>query len=312
MCGIRKNLFNAKCSIILFLILSQGVCFAAEQATITVVFSSDIEPYRQSYEGFKAFFDEKKMALRAFEHDLDKEDAGVIYSSIKKEKPDLIFTIGTKALQSAKEKITDTPIVFSMVLNPGAMSGPNVAGVSLDIPPEIKLKHIRRILPRKKNIGLIYSPQSELLYEDILNACTELKYHLVSKKISSKTEFPGVLEDISPQVDCFMMTPDTDIYYPKLVEYLLRASLKDKIPVIGLSSNYVKAGALIAFDCDYGDIGNQAGELALEILSGGKQVNSCCVSPRKVKFSLNLMTAERLGVKIPPDIIKQASEVFGK
>jgi putative ABC transport system substrate-binding protein len=312
MSGIRKNLFIAKCGIIFFLILSKGICFAVEQATISVVFSSDIEPYRQSYEGFKTFFDEKKVVLSVFEHNLEKENAEAVHSQIKKERPNIVFVLGTKALQLAKEKINDTPIVFSMVLNPGTITDSNIYGVSLDIPPEIKLKNIKRIIPGKKNVGIIYSPQSDIIYQDILHACTDLEFQLVSKKINSRKEFPDVLEGVSRQIDCFLMTPDTDIYFPKVAEHLLETSVKNKFPVIGLSSTYVRAGALIAFDCDYEDLGRQAGELALGILSGEKQVNTQFVKPRKAKLSLNLLTAKRLDIKIPPEIINQASEVVGK
>jgi putative ABC transport system substrate-binding protein len=312
MCNIRKKLFNSASVIILAPLLLQGICPAAQTASVSVVFSSVIEPYRLSYDGFKEFFDEKKFNLRVYKHNLETDNAERIYSAVKSEKPDLIFAIGTKALQSASENITDTPVVFAMVLNPRKINASNISGVSLDIPAEIKLKNLKKIVPEKKSIGLIYSPQSEPLYKDIQQTCEELEYRLISKKIDSKTEFSGVLGTISSQIDCFLMTPDTDIYYPKLVEYLLRESLKENIPVIGLSSNYAKAGALIAFDCDYLDIGKQAGEIAFRIVSGQKQAQSKCISPRKIKYSLNLTTAEMLGIEISPEIIKQASEVFGK
>lgn len=309
---IRKNLFIIKSGIVLFLTLSQSMSFAVQKATVSVIFSSDAEPYRQSYDGFKSFFDENKVALQVFEHNLEKENSQAIYSGTKTEKPDLIFAVGTRALESALENKTDIPVVFSMVLNPGTIAEPNVCGVSLDISAEVKLKQFKTIFPEKKNIGLIYSPQSELIYENIVKTCKNLGFNLVSKKISSKTEFSEVLESISSKIDCFLMTPDTDIYYPKLVEYLLRESLKNNFSVIGLSSTYVKAGALVAFDCDYKDIGNQAGELALKILEDEKPTNIRCVGPRKTKLSLNLMTAKLLGMKIPPEILTQANEVFGK
>ena len=312
MSGIRKILFIAKCGFVFFLIFSNGLCFASERVTVPVIFSSDIEPYQQSLRGFEEFFDEKKVALRVSKYNLEKENAEAVYSQIKEERPDIVFVLGTKALQLAKEKINDTPIVFSMVLNPGTITDSNIYGVSLDIPPEIKLKNIKRIFPDKKIIGMIYSPQSDILYQDILHACTDLEFKLVSKRIDSKKEFPDVLEDISGQIDWFLMVPDTDIYLPKLTEHLLQTSVKNKFPVIGLSSAYVRAGALISFDCDYEDLGRQTGELALGILSGGKQVNTQFVKPRKVKFSLNLLTAKILGIKIPPEIINQASELVGK
>jgi len=310
--SIRKILFIAKCGFILFLIFSNGLCFAAERATVSVIFSSNIEPYQQSLKGFEEFFDEKKVALRISKYNLEKEKAEEVYSQIKEERPDIVLTMGTKASKLTKEKIKNTPVVFSMVLNPKAITDSNIAGVSLDISPEIKLKNLRKILPDTKSIGLIYSPQSDLLYKEISQACTDLGIQLVSKRINSKKEFSDALEDISWQIDWFLMIPDTDIYFPKLVEHLLQASLKNEFPVVGLSSTYVRAGALISFDCDYEDLGRQTAELASGILAGERQVDTRLVRPRKVKLSLNLLAAEILGIKIPPEIIKQASEVYGK
>jgi len=64
------------------------------------------------------------------------------------------------------------------------------------------------------------------------------------------------------------MVADTKIYFPKSIEHLLREGLSRKIPVIGLSSSYTKAGSLISFDCDYEDLGRQTAEFALRILAG--------------------------------------------
>ncbi len=86
-----------------------------------------------------------------------------------------------------------------MVLNPGEINDPNISGVSLDIPAETKIKNLKSIFPGKKNIGLIYSAQSELLYKNILQQCTDMEYRLVARKIESKTEFPDVLASISPK-----------------------------------------------------------------------------------------------------------------
>jgi putative ABC transport system substrate-binding protein len=340
MSGIRKILFIAKfgftplernlflgsaplkrgllTGFIFFWIFSDGLCFAVPPELAkpikraAVIFSSNIEPYQQSLKGFEEFFREQKESLHVYKYNLEKESAGAVYLQIEKEKSDIVLALGTKALRLAKEKLKNMPVVFSMVLNPEAITDLNISGVSLDIPPEIKLKNLKSIFPDAKKIGLIYSPQSELLYNDISRACTDLGFQLVSKKINSKKEFPDVLKDISWQIDWFMMTPDTDIYFPKLVEHLLRASLENKFPVIGLSSTYVRAGALISFDCDYEDLGRQAAELAMERLGEEKQVNTQLVRPRKVKISLNLLTAEILGIKIPPENIEQASQVFGK
>ncbi|MDY6954416.1 MAG: ABC transporter substrate binding protein, partial [Thermodesulfobacteriota bacterium] len=151
-----------------------------------------------------------------------------------------------------------------------------------------------------------------LLYEEALNACATLGLDLFAESIASQKDFPDAFKDLAKDIDSFLMIPDSKIYFPRLVEFLLLESLKQKIPVVGLSSAYVKAGALVAFDCDYEDLGDQAGELALSILAGKASGLARILRPRKVHLSLNLMAAKRMEVVIDSAIIERAHEVYGK
>jgi putative ABC transport system substrate-binding protein len=210
----------------------------------------------------------------------------------------------------AKEKIKDIPVVFCMVFNPQEITGSNITGVSMEIPDEEKLQLIKRILPDGKNLGVIYSPISTLRYRKMSQTCRDFGLQLIGRKIDSGKELPEAFEQISRQIDCLLMIPDSKIYFPKSVEYLLLESLRKKIPVAGLSSLYTKAGALFSFECDYNDLGRQAAEVTLRILNGEKPAHIPPAIPKKINLSLNLIAAERLGINIPSQMIKEASEVF--
>jgi putative ABC transport system substrate-binding protein len=297
---------------ILCLIFPTVWCFAAERVVVSVVFSSDIEGYQQAWSGFEEFFGEKKVSLWVSDYNLKKQEPAEVYSKINKEKPDVVVTLGSQASKLAKEEIKNAPVVFCMVFNPKKIVGPNITGVSMEIPAEIQIKGIKEILPDAKNIGLIYSPGSKADYEAISWVCSQMGFKLITKKVDSEEELSGALKDISSQIDCFLMIPDSKIYSPISVKHLLIQSLREEFPVIGLSSLYTKAGALFSFECDYGDLGRQAAEITLRILNGEKPGDIAPSIPKKTKSSLNLATAKRLGIKIPSQIIKEASEVFGE
>jgi putative ABC transport system substrate-binding protein len=89
-------------------------------------------------------------------------------------------------------------------------------------------------------------------------------------------------------------------------------AFRKTIPVIGLSSSYTKAGALISFECDYENLGEQAAEIALKILNGKDPAKIGFLEPKEINFSLNLLAAQRLGIKFSPEVIKEAREVFGE
>jgi putative ABC transport system substrate-binding protein len=287
-------------------------CHAAERVVVSVVFSSDIEAYTQAWNGFEEFLGEKKVSLWVSEYNLNKEEPTEIYSKIDKEKPDIVVTLGSQASKLAKEKIKEIPVVFCMIFHPKQMIGSNITGVSMEIPAEIQIKGIKEILPDAKNIGLIYSPGSKADYEAISWIYGLKGFKLITRKVDSEEELSSALKDISGQIDFFLMIPDSKIYSPISVKHLLIQSLREEFPVIGLSSLYTKAGALFSFDCDYEDLGRQAGGITLRILNGEKPVDIAPSIPKKTKLSLNLATAERLEIKIPSQILKEASEVFGK
>ncbi|MBI4777924.1 ABC transporter substrate-binding protein [Candidatus Desantisbacteria bacterium] len=306
-----KTLFIAMLVVILSLTSSAWWCFADRQAAVAVILSSDIAPYQQTCQGFEGFFKQRQIALQIYKYNLKHQNTEIIYSQIEKQKPDIIITLGSNALKSVRQRITHIPVVFSLVLNPKELAGSNITGVSLNISGRMQLRKIKMFLPWVKKIGMIYSPDTIQMYNEMLQACKESDCRLISREISQGEDISKALKGIS-KIDCFLMTPDPDIYFPKTVEYLLIEGLKEKFPVIGLSSYYTRAGALISFECDYQDIGAQTGEIALSILNGQSPDAISIAEPQKIRFSLNLWTAKRLGLEIPEAIIKQASEVFGK
>ncbi len=285
--------------------------FAAERIIVSVLYSSDSEPYQQAWDGFKSFLMAKNVALWLSKYTLKEQSPEKIISQIAAERPDLIFTLGTRATNLAQASFKDIPIIFALVLKPEMIKAPNVSGVLMDIPGKTKLAYLKKISAFKRNIGVIYSEKTVMELLELQQACQDLDWPLVSKKIVSEKQFTDALREIRLQIDCFIMVPDTTIYFPQSIKYLLEESVKQKFPVVGLSRSYSKDGAVISFECDYLDLGQQAGEIALKIIDGAKPADLPLVAPRKVKFSLNLAVAEKLALTIPPAIQREAVYIYG-
>ncbi len=79
---------------------------------------------------------------------------------------------------------------------------------------------------------------------------------------------------------------------------------------MGYAAYVVKKGALLGLSCDYEDIGRQAGELSVEILKGEKPSNLPITVPKKILLSINIRAAKRIGITVPPRVVKEAYEVF--
>ncbi len=284
--------------------------FAADRVIVSVIYSSNSEPYQQAWEGFKSFLSAKNVALWVSRYNLSEESPEKIINQIAEEKPQIIFALGTKAVRIAQGSFKNIPIVFALVLEPEFFKEANVTGVMMDIPARMKVAQIKRLFPGMGNLGLVYSDRTADKAAETLQACNELGLKLVTKKIDSEKQLPEAIREIRSKIDVFIMVPDTKIYFPQSVKFLLKESLKQNLPVIGLSRFYSKDGAVISFDCDYLDLGKQAGELATKIIDGARPQDIALVTPRKINCSMNLKVAKDLGVKFSPEIIKEATFIY--
>ncbi len=298
--------------ILSLLILSSTCCYASTQAKIAVIFSSDMKPYQQSFRGFKDLFAEEKITLLISEYYLQKQSPQIVIQQILEENADLVFVIGPQATILAKKKIRKIPVVFSMILQFRDIDNPNFTGVYLDVPAKIKLDYLKSILPEAKRIGVIYSSKFAPVVSKILMECNEMKYQLISRQVRSGKEFKDAFKDISGEIDYFLMVPDTKIYTKQSLKYLFLESIRRKLPVIGLSSAFTKAGAFASLESNYYESGKLAGSMALRIKSGINPNSIEPIEPNHIKLSINLLVAARLGISIPSHIIDESSEVFGK
>jgi putative ABC transport system substrate-binding protein len=120
----------------------------------------------------------------------------------------------------------------------------------------------------------------------------------------------GALESLASHADVLWGIADPVVLNSQTAQPILLFSLRNRIPFIGLSLTWVKAGALYALDRDYTDIGMQCGELALQVIQGKPAGTLPPAPPRKAVYSVNLKTAHQLKVEIPRDLVQGAQSVI--
>ncbi|MCP4650427.1 MAG: hypothetical protein GY853_10160 [PVC group bacterium] len=287
---------------------------AEELITIAVIKSQADTPYESALQGIKDELRADKVKVRVLGYELKKNEQNSyarMAQEIKAANPQFVITLGTIATKFAQQVIPEMPVVFSMVLG-AERSSIDPPGVSLDIPFEMKVEYMKRVIPEIERFGVIYSPDSYALYKEISVACAKNEVQILGTQINSAKEFPVVLHDILRQIDCYVMLSDSMIYFPKAVEHMLLDCLHQKIPVVGLSSPYTKAGALISFDCDYHDIGVQTVGIIARLLKGEKATQIGILRPRRIRVSLNSLIAKRLGIEISNNLMREIDVIFGK
>ena len=169
---------------------------------------------------------------------------------------------------------------------------------------------LTKVMPHAKNIGILYDPvKNSQRVESAGKIAKDFGIDLRMQRVERPSDLPDALESISKRVDVLFGIPDQLVYTPQTASHILLFSLKNKVPFIGLSGTWVKAGALFALECDYKDIGAQCAEVAINLLQGRKSPTEH-LGPRKILYSLNLRTAAQMQLDVPDSIIQGASQVY--
>ncbi len=288
------------------------------QETIVVVKSLEAKPYEETFQGFKEALSAKgyRPSLSEYTTKEGQRHEARILSDINRRRPALIVTLGSAATTLIRDQVQDIPVVFCMVLNPVASgfvrsmqsSGNNLTGASLDIPARLQFETLKAVLPYVKKIGVLYNPrETGEVVEAAAPAAAEVGMELMAIPVSSAEKIQETLESLDKKVDALWSVADSTVFSSdRSIEFLLRQTLRYRLPFMGLSPAFAKAGALLALSVDYRDVGLQCGEQAAQVLAGRAPAALPITTPRRVTLYLNLNVARAIGVEIPPSTMAEA------
>jgi putative ABC transport system substrate-binding protein len=74
--------------------------------------------------------------------------------------------------------------------------------------------------------------------------------------------------------------------------------------------DFARGGALMSFGADVADLFRRAAGLAHRIVRGADPAVLPIETPTRFRFVLNLATARRLGLEVPPQLLARADEVI--
>jgi putative ABC transport system substrate-binding protein len=232
------------------------------------------------------------------------------------DKAALLYAMGSSATKLARKIAGDRPTVFSMVVNPVTQglydpAGKDpVTGVSMDVSFAEQFDALKRVLPRAKRVGVVHQASNLGLVQRARDAARARGLELIGVSVNTSDQIPNAFEGLTGKVDALWSFADSLVYSPNLAQFIILHTLRNRLPFMGVSLGYVKAGALFCVYADYHDLGRQAAEMAVEILKGKPPSSIPMQSPRQSKMALNLSAAEAIGQDIPLQVRKTAAEKF--
>ncbi|HXV20923.1 MAG TPA: ABC transporter substrate-binding protein [Desulfuromonadales bacterium] len=298
----------------LIVLLGAVRAMAAGEIKIAVFVSYDAPPMAEALAGFKESLARQGVSA-VYELYPLQETSGQNRrrpAAVREDGTRLILALGSLALETAGREAAGIPVVAGMVLREADIRpGRGVTGVFLEFPIETQLAWLLHLMPDARRIGVVFNPAEN---RDTIEAAGKIAgrmgLELLAREVTTPLELPGALESLANRADVLWGISDNVVVTPQTARSLLLFSFRNRIPFIGLSTAWVKAGALYALDRDYRDIGRQCAELAAKVLAGAEAGSLAPVPPRRVTYSLNLKTAEQMKMHVPSSLSKAAEQLF--
>jgi len=274
--------------------------------------TGNYKEYQEVLYGFEKVLQESDIKLNIIEivkglnDNISNKD---LMDEIKRNNPDLIFIIGSRASTIIYD-IKDIPIVFSTFRKPDinyseaqGTRNNNATGVTFSIPVIEQFSIYKKIIPKLNNLLVTYgSDENEHLIEEAQIAASDLGFELISSKVSSERAALRSVNNLISFVDAIWLIVDYEINSKDAIRRVSLEGFRNNIPVIAPSTYFAPLAAFVV-SADYEDIGRQSGDMAVKILQDGIPPSSIPVeSPQKLTIFINKNTMDAIGLEIPDTI----------
>ncbi len=220
-----------------------------------------------------------------------------------------VVALGTRASELVARAGSPSPMVSCLVVAPdAARNAPNAQVVSIDVPIDAQIEALRTFLPQAQTIGILFDPAINARRVEVMaSALAAAGYQTRLAPVRSHAMLPQALANLPNAVDAILAIPDTTVYTQQASKALLLFSFRNRIPLIGLTEAWVKAGALYAVEWDYEELGAYCGALALRALQSAKAPLPPLPRPR---IAINLRSAEQLRIKWDMSLLHDIDRSF--
>ena len=254
-----------------------------------------------------------------FDANQSKERLKDILAHLDTSKFDLVYTFGTMVTQMALERIKDRPIIFNVVQRPveagiirsWERSDNNATGASNIVATESAFRTLALVMNIRK-LGFIYyekDPAPRYQKADIERAQRRFGFRLVDIPVRDTASIPASLKRIvDSKVDAVMFPSDS--FIKANADRIVSALNRHWIPSIVIIPEIVREnGALLSLGPDYYELGRLAADNAIEVLKGKKPTDVPTRTVQSLRISINLKTADKLGINFPLQLLSMATVV---
>jgi putative tryptophan/tyrosine transport system substrate-binding protein len=196
-----------------------------------------------------------------------------------------------------------------------ARPGGNVTGIT-NLNRELggkRLELLKEAVPKVARVAILYDPvvpDSVLDVKEVLPvAARALKMTIQPCEVRGTDDFEKVFSAMGKQRPDGLYATAGPLMRPnqkRIVDF----ALKSRLPSTYGSKEAVDAGGLMFYGADLAESYGRVAYYVDRILKGAKPADLPVEQQTKVEFAINLQTAKKIGLTIPPEVLARANKLI--
>ena len=237
---------------------------------------------------------------------------------------ELVFALGTQAVQLAAAEVKDLPVVYGAVSNPVVSgivpdwkgSGTNVAGASNWIPPATVLGAFQLAVPGLRKLGMLRTSKSGTVSDAEARTMREHLATLAGPRVELVEQSATDAAGIGTAVEALVAAGVQAVWVPIDITIYdnmpaVQAALGSRgVPLVTTAMKAAREGAAVGVVVDYQLLGRRTAALALQVLRKERDPGSIPVDTmRGYQVVVNPEAARRQGYELPLPLLIVADQL---
>jgi putative tryptophan/tyrosine transport system substrate-binding protein len=236
-------------------------------------------------------------------------------------KVDVIVTHSAEPVLAANQATSVIPIVFGAAADPvrsGLVAslgrpGGNVTGLSVQFTDLAgkRLELLREVVPGLRRLAImldIGNSGAVLEMGEVQTAARTLGVERLTLEIRRAEDIAPAFETLKGRAEALYVCSDPLIFTNRIRINTL--ALAARLPTMHGLREYVEAGGLMSYGANFPDLFRRVADHVDKILRGTKPADLPVEQPTKFDLVVNLITAQALGLTMPPSLLARADEVI--
>ena len=235
---------------------------------------------------------------------------------------DVIVCTSSSSARAAQKATKTIPVVMAVSGDPVgtglvtslARPGGNITGFTI-LSPELsgkRLELLKEAFSKVSRVAVLWNPASpdkQLDFKETQAAARPLGVQVRSLEVRNPKDFDKIFQAATKERADALITlsdPLTGSQGRRIIDF----AAKSRLPAIYGDSAFVEAGALMAYGPNISDLYRRSAFFVDKILKGAKSADLPVQQPTRFELVINLDTAKKVGLTLPPELLMRADKVI--